>query len=599
MTKAAAAERRLHPLVAIGYRFRILTYLVVGVIVLSDFTDRDHGIWFWVALAFTSLAWPQLARLHAARAADSKAAELRNVLVDAFLTGAWVAAMEFNPFVALAFFVSITAASLSVAGPRFALRAVAAFAFGVALVGASSGFRTHFESSLLTTVLSAAGTLAFTSIFGYHLFAQTRRLVQAKNEVADQHQQIAETYEIVKRALQAALDANEAAKAANQAKSVFLANMSHELRTPLNAIIGYSEILAEDAQAAGQAPILADLKKIQGAGRHLLGLINEVLDLSKIEAGKMRLFLETFEVAEVVRDVVATVRPLVERNGNRFDVVVPPDIGALREDVTKVRQVLLNLLSNAGKFTEKGVVTLEASRESAEEGDWVVFRVRDTGIGITPEQRTRLFQPFTQADAGTMKKYGGTGLGLAISESFCKLMGGGIRVESEACRGSTFTVRLPAEIENVDGEATTVRPSPLRRLSNGDSKPFASQGIFFRRLLVIDDDPAVCDLMVRVCGREGYQVLTTRSGDEGLRLAREFHPDVITLDVVMPGRDGWDVLRELRADALLARIPVILHTIADERERGLAQGASEVLVKPVDRDRLTAVLRTVRKERVA
>ncbi len=577
----------------------MLTHVSVGVIVLSDFVGRSRGAGFWAALAFSSLAWPQLARLASGRAADSKGAELRNVLVDSFLCGAWLAAMEFNPFAALAFLVSATAASLSVAGPPFFLRAIAAFSGGVLLVGASSGFRTHWASGVPTIGLAAAGTLAFVALFAYHSHLQTRRLVQAKKEVADQARQIAETYEIVKKALQSALDANEEAKAANQAKSVFLATMSHELRTPLNAILGYSEMLAEDAQAAGQAQNLADLKKIQGAGRHLLGLINEVLDYSKVEAGKMRLFLESFDIPAAVEETTATVRPLVEKNGNRFDVRCPADIGGLRGDVTKLRQVLLNLLSNAGKFTEKGVVSLDVSRESAVEGDWVLFRVSDSGIGITPQQMARLFQPFTQADAGTMKKYGGTGLGLALSESFCRLMGGFIRAESGPGRGSTFTVRLPAEIENVDGEATRVRRAPFRRPSSGEAKAFQSQGISLRRLLVIDDDPTVCDLMVRLCGREGYQVLTTRNGEEGLRLARELRPDVITLDVVMPGRDGWDLLREIKADPALSGIPVVVHTIADERERGLALGAAEVLVKPVTRERLTAVLRTVRRERVA
>ncbi len=198
------------------------------------------------------------------------------------------------------------------------------------------------------------GTFSFTSIFGYYSHVQTRRWLAARKELASQNERIQEQYALIESALQSALEANEAAKQASQAKSAFLANMSHELRTPLNAILGYSEMLAEDAEASGHADIVPDLKKIRTAGRHLLGLINDVLDLSKIEAGKMRLYLETFEVASVVEEAAGTARPLIEKKGNRLEVRCPAGLGSIREDVTKVRQVLLNLLSNAGKFTENG-----------------------------------------------------------------------------------------------------------------------------------------------------------------------------------------------------------------------------------------------------
>jgi signal transduction histidine kinase len=236
--------------------------------------------------------------------------------------------------------------------------------------------------------------------------------------------------------------------------------MSHELRTPLNAIIGYSEMLQEEAQDLDQKGFIPDLEKIHGAGKHLLGLINDVLDLSKIEAGKMTLYLEDFDVAKLVREVAATVQPLITKNGNRLEVECPSDLGTMHADVTKVRQTLFNLLSNASKFTEKGVIRLsvgQASRLSLTSsfspstGDrrdacpTLEFRVSDTGIGMTPEQLGRLFQAFEQADSSTSKKYGGTGLGLAISRKFCRLMGGDITVSSEAGKGSTFTVTLPAQ----------------------------------------------------------------------------------------------------------------------------------------------------------
>jgi CheY-like chemotaxis protein/two-component sensor histidine kinase len=350
-------------------------------------------------------------------------------------------------------------------------------------------------------------------------------------------------------------------------------------------------MLEEDARDSGRSETVPDLQKIQGAGRHLLRLINEVLDLSKIEAGKMGLFLETFDVSALVADVVETAKPLVARRGNRLSVRCPPEVGTLREDATRLRQVLLNLLSNAGKFTENGVVTLEVSREVSFAGEWVFFRVRDTGIGLTPAQIERLFQPFTQADGSTGRKYGGTGLGLALSRKFCRMMGGEIEVESRPGQGSTFTVRLPGDVENFDGETSAVRVRPASVKQRLPAPPAASSGEPATVLLVIDDDPAVCELMERTCGAEGFRVVTARDGATGLALARRERPDAIVLDVIMEGMDGWSVLSALKADAELSRIPVVMVTIADEPAKGLALGAAEYLVKPVERERLVRALR--------
>jgi signal transduction histidine kinase len=229
---------------------------------------------------------------------------------------------------------------------------------------------------------------------------------------------------------------------ASRHKSQFLANMSHELRTPLNAIIGYSEMLQEEAEDLDQGTLIPDLQKVNAAGKHLLGLINDILDLSKIEAGRMDLDLEDFSVLDLVRDVAAIVQPLVEKNANTLILVCPPEIGSMHADLTKVRQTLFNLLSNAAKFTEQGTITLTVAREP---DDWLSFAVRDTGIGMTEEQVGRLFEAFSQAEASTRSKYGGTGLGLAISRHFCRLMGGDLTVESVYGEGSTFTVRVPVE----------------------------------------------------------------------------------------------------------------------------------------------------------
>jgi PAS domain S-box-containing protein len=382
----------------------------------------------------------------------------------------------------------------------------------------------------------------------------------------------------------------QAAEEANQAKSTFLANMSHELRTPLNAIIGYSEMLMEDAGDQGLDGFVADLQKVHASGRHLLSLINDVLDLSKVEAGRMELYLETFDVAGMLQNVVSTVQPLVEANANSLEICGDADLGVMRADLTKVRQSLFNLLSNAAKFTEHGVITLTAARERSPAGpagrsdgvDWVTFRVSDTGIGMTPEQVERLFEAFSQADVTISRKYGGTGLGLALSRRFCQMMGGDITVESTYGVGSAFTIRLPAQ-----PIARHAEPAP--ESAREVSVPPASPGESI--VLAIDDEPAVRDLVQRFLSKEGFRVVTAASGEEGLRLARELHPNAITLDVLMPGMDGWTVLAALKADPTLAAIPVIMLSIVHDKNMGYALGVSEYLNKPVEREALVAALR--------
>jgi signal transduction histidine kinase len=268
--------------------------------------------------------------------------------------------------------------------------------------------------------------------------------------------------------------ARDEAVRASRAKSDFLANMSHELRTPLNAIIGYSEILLEEAAELGQPALRSDLEKICGAGRHLLGLINDILDLSKIEAGRMEIFPETFMVPGMLAEVQATIEPLVAKNGNRLVVEAAADLGEMRSDQTKVRQNLFNLLSNAAKFTRSGTITLGARRLPAADGDHIEFRVADTGIGMTDEQLRKLFQAFSQADASTARRYGGTGLGLAITRHFCRMLDGEVSVESRPGEGSVFTLVLPARY--CEPEAAERAPTGGGRRGGAAARPPATPG---------------------------------------------------------------------------------------------------------------------------
>ncbi len=369
----------------------------------------------------------------------------------------------------------------------------------------------------------------------------------------------------------------DAAESANRAKSVFLANMSHELRTPLSAVIGYSEMLEEEVEDLGETGLLNDLGKIKSNARHLLSLINDVLDLSKIEANRMDTFAEDLDVAALLDDVAGTVDALVKQKGNILAIDSGAALGQMRTDVVKLRQCLFNLLSNASKFTEAGRIGLAARREDG----WLEFRVTDTGIGMTPEQVGRLFQRFSQADEATTRKFGGTGLGLAITRAFAHLLGGDISVVSRFGEGTTFTLRLPA-----------VMPErhPLEALPAESERSRESRHV----VLVVDDDAAQRDLMIRFLERQGFAARTASDGKKGLELAKALRPRAVLLDVMMPQMDGWSVLGALKEDPELASIPVVMVTFVDEKGLSASLGAADHVNKPVSWERLKQVMDRLR-----
>ena len=380
--------------------------------------------------------------------------------------------------------------------------------------------------------------------------------------------------------------ARDQALDASKAKSVFLANMSHELRTPLNAIIGYSEMMADEMAMEGRESDASDLTKIKFAGAHLLSVINDILDLSKIEAGHMELHLEELDVKAAIKNIIETATPLAEKENNNISVNIADDITSMFTDLTRVRQVLLNLLSNACKFTSNGEISLDVRRQE-DDLDLIVFTVTDTGVGMDAEHLENIFEAFKQVDSSTTKEVGGTGLGLTITKRFCEMLGGSIQVRSEPGAGSSFKVVLPERSSRSTGR----EEKPVDKLVSAEDVRITNVASSERRssvskVLVIDDDIAVSNLVDRTLSVDGFDTNIINIARDAIDEVRVWQPDVILLDVMMPEVDGWTVLRALKDDSELAVIPVIMMTVVDNYAMADSLGADGFVVKPINRKKL-------------
>jgi len=422
-------------------------------------------------------------------------------------------------------------------------------------------------------------------------------------QVVDSQSELLKEIERHEATLKELTKAKDEADSANNAKSEFLAKMSHELRTPLNAVIGYSEILLEDAELDGRGEQINDLLKISAAGKHLLSMVNNILDISKIEAGKTDLLLEDIDLDAFVTEMESTSRLLAAKNTNTLTIdrgTVP--LGTVHLDGTKLKQAVLNLIGNAAKFTHNGDITLRVRRMNKPGGDQIQIAVQDTGVGITPEQQRVLFSKFTQANSAITSKYGGTGLGLALSQNLCRIMGGDITLKSRFGHGSCFTIHLPAVAkietgppvaeEDFDEDLVEMAESDLseRRDSYAGLSGNPLSSTPRKRILVVDDDRTFLELAERLLHKDGFNTICSNFPRSAHQLARTAKPDVIILDLMMPDFDGWQVLDALRGDPVTKSIPVVILSIVDDKKRALEAGAAAVLSKPVDRVKLLAAI---------
>ncbi|MEZ5416698.1 MAG: ATP-binding protein [Vicinamibacterales bacterium] len=551
------------------------------------FSTRGLNAWLgavWLASLLRGLLW------YAWRRRGITPATLRRWTL-LFWAGAAAAAVSWS---------GGAVALLASAGPREAMM-LAIMMLGVTSIG-SSALAPHLpSSSTFISVILAPVAIAMLAKPDQVVFiaglAVIVGLVALTATVFRAHHELESLFRADLRlsaAAAEAVQARAAAEEANVAKSEFLANMSHELRTPLNAILGYSEMLWEDARTQGATAAAADLERVTSAGRHLLALITDVLDLSKIEAGRMELHVDSVDAGAVVRHVLDTSETLAAAAGNRLTADGLGGLGTIRSDAVKLQQVLLNLVGNACKFTSHGHVHVAGRRERDGAADWLVVEVSDTGIGMTPEQVARLFGQFMQADSSTTRRFGGTGLGLAISQRLCHLMGGAITVKSRIGEGSTFTLRVPALAPGGDAEDPAAVAGGHRGLgipARGESDPTAVGDLDGQAaVLVVDDDDPARDLAMRLLRKAGFRTLGASTAAEGLQMALAHRPLAIVLDLLLPDNHGWNLLRTLKTTPAVRHVPVVVLSIVDDRSQSLTLGAADHLLKPVESERLVEAL---------
>jgi signal transduction histidine kinase/CheY-like chemotaxis protein len=464
------------------------------------------------------------------------------------------------------------------------------------------GFPAHVPLENLATIGILSAVLASAYVFMMAIYYAN---------IIDSQSGLLQEIDRHRETMAALTTSKEEAEAANGAKSEFLAKMSHELRTPLNAVIGYSEIMLEDAEIDGRGEQIADLQKISAAGKHLLSMVNDILDISKIEAGKMELYLERMSLDRFIDEMEFTARPMVVRNSNQFVIERTPDLGFIDADATKLRQAVLNLMSNAAKFTQNGKVTLSIAREMQDGIEYIVIKVADTGVGISQENQKKLFANFQQANSAVASQFGGTGLGLSLSQTLCRLMKGNITVESAPGIGSCFTIMLPAvhvggnvmervtdkrvaspqtiakaeanvaearELDDEDlseDELAMITPAPMAKTPNSN-----------KTIVVIDDDHSILELAERILSKEGFKTVLIDNAQLGLQMVRSTKPDYVLLDIILPGSDGWSLLNQIKRDGTCSNVKVLMMSVLDEKLRAAKDGANGFIPKPFDRDRV-------------